>query len=109
DCIKEVGSKLQKITKSDVVITQGKEGMSVFEKNNFFHIPTKAKEVFDVSGAGDTVSAFIALGLTCNLPLRDAAELASCAASVVIRKSGTAVCSKRELLEEIKKENHILN
>jgi D-beta-D-heptose 7-phosphate kinase/D-beta-D-heptose 1-phosphate adenosyltransferase len=61
------------------------------------HIPAQAREVFDVTGAGDTVMATLSMALLCGLPLLDAARLANAAAGVVVGKVGTAVVSPEEL------------
>jgi D-beta-D-heptose 7-phosphate kinase/D-beta-D-heptose 1-phosphate adenosyltransferase len=62
------------------------------------HIPTVAREVFDVSGAGDTVIATLVLGLTAKADAVDAAEISNHAAGVVVGKVGTATCSTEELI-----------
>ena len=81
-----------------VVITRGPNGMTVLNKDGEVrHLPTAAQEVFDVSGAGDTVVAALALGLACGAPIEAAAELANRAAGVVVGKIGTATVSAAEL------------
>jgi len=65
------------------------------------HVPTRAREVFDLSGAGDTVIATCMLALAAGAPFDDAAELANYAAGVVVGKLGTATCSREELLAYI--------
>ena len=65
-------------------------------------IPTKAREVFDVSGAGDTVIAVSLMALASGASCYEAAELANYAAGVVVGKLGTAVCTKDELLKSLK-------
>jgi len=83
-----------------VLITRGEAGMSLFERGrDMVTIPTEAREVFDVTGAGDTVIATLALGLAAGLPYLDAARLANFAAGVVVGKVGTATVSGRELRE----------
>jgi rfaE bifunctional protein kinase chain/domain len=88
-----------------VLITRGNEGMLVFEKDkNPLEIPVVGSaESVDVSGAGDTVAATFGLGLACGASPEQAARLANCAASVVVMKSGTATCSKEELLKTVEK------
>lgn len=81
-----------------VLVTRGAHGMSLFEPSrDDFHVPAQAREVFDVTGAGDTVAGTIAmtLGVGGNLPV--ACRLASLAAAVVVGKVGTATCSLEEL------------
>lgn len=82
-----------------LVITLGAQGMFVAPRGHApFHVKTAAREVFDVSGAGDTAIATMLLALTAGANYCEAAELANCAAGVVVGKIGTATCSGRELL-----------
>ncbi len=84
-----------------ILITQGEAGMALLENGNpIITIPTMAKEVYDVTGAGDTVIATLALALACKVPLPDAAALANFAAGIVVGKVGTATASAHELLTE---------
>ncbi|MBU2600380.1 D-glycero-beta-D-manno-heptose-7-phosphate kinase [bacterium] len=84
------------------VITRGKEGMSIFEKEKTaIHIPTIAKEVYDVAGAGDTVVSVMALALALDLDFVNAAILANCAAGIVVGKTGTATVTPLELTANI--------
>ena len=83
-----------------LVITLGAQGMLVAPRGQSpFHVPTVAREVFDVSGAGDTVIATMLLALSAGADKTEAAELANCAAGVVVGKMGTATCSGPELIE----------
>lgn len=82
-----------------LLITRGENGMSLFETASETHIPTVAKEVFDVSGAGDTVIGTLALALASGANFREAAVLANFAAGVVVGKVGTATLSQEELHE----------
>ncbi len=85
-----------------VLITRGEAGMGLVERDgNTIIIPTVAREVFDVTGAGDTVIAALALGLAARLSYADAAALANYAAGIVVGKVGTATASQAELLEAI--------
>jgi D-beta-D-heptose 7-phosphate kinase/D-beta-D-heptose 1-phosphate adenosyltransferase len=73
-----------------LMVTRGPRGISLFTGHEpGLHIPTKAQEVFDVSGAGDTVIATLAAGVACGMTLAAAAELANAAAGVVVGKVGT--------------------
>ncbi len=86
-----------------VLITRGEAGMGLVEKTgNTITIPTVAREVFDVTGAGDTVIATLAMGLAAKLSYAEAATLANYAAGIVVGKVGTATASQDELLETIK-------
>lgn len=81
-----------------VLITRGELGMSLFDAEGAIsHIPTTAREVYDVTGAGDTVIATLTLALSAGFPLLDAANLANLAAGVVVGKVGTAPVSLDEL------------
>jgi D-glycero-beta-D-manno-heptose-7-phosphate kinase len=82
-----------------VLITRGEQGMSLFERGRRpVHIPTAAREVFDVTGAGDSVIATLALALCAGARLPEAAALANYAAGVVVGKLGTASATPGELL-----------
>ena len=82
-----------------VLITRGSGGMALLEGNTpLQRIPTVAREVFDVTGAGDTVAATLALGLAAGAAMREAAMLANHAAGIVVGKVGTATASVSELL-----------
>lgn len=83
---------------SSVLVTRGPHGMSVFEPGRgAVHIPAQAREVFDVTGAGDTVAATMTLALGVGADLPAACRLASLAAAIVVGKVGTATCSFEEL------------
>ncbi len=86
-----------------LLVTLGEQGMRLFEKNGrITHIPTVAQEVFDVSGAGDTVIATFTLALSCGASKLEAAHIANFAAGIVVGKLGTAVTTRKELLDRIK-------
>ncbi len=81
-----------------LLITLGEQGMMLFGKDEApLHIPTKARQVFDVSGAGDTAIALFTLSLTCGASAAEAAELANHASAVVVGKLGTATVTPEEL------------
>lgn len=85
-----------------VLITRGKDGMSLFENGGkLTHIPALAREVYDVTGAGDTVISVVSLALATGSKMLHASVLANSAASVVINKVGTATLTKEELLSRI--------
>lgn len=82
-----------------VLVTRGEEGMTLFtDGDEVTHIPTVAREVYDVTGAGDTVIATLTLALAAGASLVEAAVLANHAAGVVVGKVGTATVSREELL-----------
>ncbi len=83
-----------------VLITRGEAGMTIFEHDKPMKtIPTVAKEVFDVTGAGDTVIATLALSLAAKLSFSEAASLANFAAGIVVGKVGTATVRQEEILK----------
>jgi len=81
------------------LITRGKDGMSFVGGGDRYHIPAFAREVFDVSGAGDTVIACLAYGISAGVSVQDAVSLANFAAGVVVGHLGTAAITKDELVE----------
>jgi rfaE bifunctional protein kinase chain/domain len=81
-----------------LLVTRSEEGMSLFHADGALHEGAVAREVFDVSGAGDTVIATLAVMLACGASWPDAVHLANVAAGVVVGKLGTAVVSRAELL-----------
>jgi len=103
DQVEKAGHKiLEKISARYLILKRGEQGLSVFEKDRAaYHIPTHAKEVFDVTGAGDTVIATAALALLSGADIRQAAFLANTAAGVVVGKFGTASLSIGELAEAL--------
>ena len=102
--IDEVGIKLlRQLGVEGVLITMGEKGMSLYTKEGKIHIPALAMEVHDVTGAGDTVMASLALSLKAGASLKEAMEVASIAAAVVVRKLGTAQPTPKEMLELVDK------
>lgn len=86
-----------------ILVTLGEHGMKLFQKDGAItHIPTVAQEVFDVSGAGDTVIGTFTLGLSSGASMLEAAHIANYAAGIVVGKIGTAVTSRKELIERLK-------
>lgn len=82
-----------------LAVTRGDEGISLIEDNQEKHIPATAKQVFDVSGAGDTVISTLAAGLAHHLSPHDALQLANVAAGIVVGKVGTMPVNQAELLK----------
>jgi rfaE bifunctional protein kinase chain/domain len=81
-----------------VLVTQGKDGMTLFEKNGeISHIPTVAKKVFDVTGAGDTVISTFCLGLASGMDMKSAAVISNFAAGIVVGEVGTTTVKVDEL------------
>jgi D-beta-D-heptose 7-phosphate kinase/D-beta-D-heptose 1-phosphate adenosyltransferase len=86
-----------------ILFTLGEEGMAVANRDGSLErIAAKVREVFDVTGAGDTVVAALALALASGVALADAARMANAAAGVVVGKTGTAVCTAPELAEALR-------
>jgi D-beta-D-heptose 7-phosphate kinase/D-beta-D-heptose 1-phosphate adenosyltransferase len=83
-----------------VLITRGEHGMSLVDPSGEAHYPAVAREVADVTGAGDTVIATLALGLAAGASLAEAAQLANQAAGIVVRRFGPATVTPEELLAE---------
>jgi D-beta-D-heptose 7-phosphate kinase/D-beta-D-heptose 1-phosphate adenosyltransferase len=87
-----------------VLMSRGEEGMTLFRPGRAMqHFPTAAREVFDVTGAGDTVLASAALALAAGASFEEAAMLANRAAGIVVGKLGTATASAAELLADLKR------
>jgi D-glycero-beta-D-manno-heptose-7-phosphate kinase len=88
---------LRKISCDAVLITRGEHGMSLFRKDKAVHIPTVAKNVYDVTGAGDTVIATFALSYAAGADMEKAAVIANHAAGIVVGEVGTAVVTSDQL------------
>ncbi|MFH0828192.1 MAG: D-glycero-beta-D-manno-heptose-7-phosphate kinase [Candidatus Omnitrophota bacterium] len=104
--IKKAGyAVLKHLELESLLITLGEQGMWLFEQDSDNHISTVAQEVFDVSGAGDTVISAFTLGLCAGAEKLEAAHIANFAAGIVVGKVGTATATTEELLERITKNN----
>ncbi len=101
-----VGEKLlQRWNAKALLITLGEQGMMLFRQGHLpYHTPTRAQEIYDVSGAGDTAIALYTVGLVAGAAPEEAAELANHGAGIVVGKLGTATCLPEELLESF--ESH---
>jgi D-beta-D-heptose 7-phosphate kinase/D-beta-D-heptose 1-phosphate adenosyltransferase len=93
---------LSKLKSRNALVTLGDKGMCLFEKEKAYYIPTVAQEVYDVSGAGDTVIATYTLALACGAPAIVGAYLANFAAGIVVGKVGVAVVENAELRHRLK-------
>jgi len=104
--LNRVGKVLLKRLRCEVlVITRGEEGMALFEPNQEpYLVPTVAKEVYDVTGAGDTVIGTMALAMAAGVGVQDAASLANYAAGIVVGKVGTATVTREELVRAIQEK-----
>lgn len=96
---------LKKWETNYVLITLGEHGMMLFQQNDAPHyIPTRARQVFDVSGAGDTAIALFTLGLVCGATPIEAAEIANHGSAVVVSKLGTATVTRDELIASFRED-----
>ncbi len=85
-----------------LLITRSEEGMSLFSRGGeVVHIPTVAREVFDVSGAGDTVLATLAVGVASGLTMAESARLANIAAGIAVGKLGTSIVTPQEIIDTV--------
>ena len=84
-----------------IAVTRGEEGMSMITEDHIEHIPATARQVFDVSGAGDTVIATLAAAMAIGIPVSQALHLANIAAGIVVGKVGTAPVTRQELTEAL--------
>lgn len=103
---------VEKLELEKVIVTLGPDGMAMLDTKldgKLRIIPTAANEVFDVSGAGDTAIAAITSGLLAGATLEEAAWVGNCAAGVVVRKRGTALCSLEELKDYFQNLRKLMN
>lgn len=95
---------MKKLSLRSLLVTRGEQGMSLFEKDRITHIPTVARKVYDVTGAGDTVISAFTLAHVSGAGLEQAAVIANHAAGIVVAEVGTAVASPDELLNSFERE-----
>jgi rfaE bifunctional protein kinase chain/domain len=97
----ELTEKAQKLRRSldleALLLTRSEEGMTLYTEQDVMHVPTMAREVFDVSGAGDTVIASLAVMLGAGMGMNDAVSIANRAGGIVVGKLGTATVTQDEL------------
>ena len=99
---KAAAGLLSRLDLDALLITRSEAGMSLFrQQGEAVHIPTVAREVFDVTGAGDTVISVLSLGLACGLALPEAAWVANVAAGIAVGKLGTSTVSPQEIVAEV--------
>lgn len=100
DNMEKIGRELKnKLGLENLLLTRSEEGMSLFEGEEIINIPTYAKEVFDVTGAGDTVISVFTLASAAGISLNEAAKIANTAAGVVVGKMGTSTVTEEEIIE----------
>ena len=97
DMARRAESLRRKLALEALLVTRGEEGMTLFRAGRKLHIKTEAREVFDVSGAGDTVIATLAVMLAAAQSLEAAMRIANRAAGIVVGKFGTAVATYKEV------------
>ena len=96
-----VQARLQELNMDALLVTRGAEGLSLMDGAGFHHIPTSAREVFDVTGAGDTLLAAFSLAVAAGRSCREAAQLGNLAAGVAVGKAGAAVVYPFEVEREL--------
>lgn len=102
DNIIKMGKKIQKELKTEnMLITLGAQGMALFYENSIYHIKSTAKQVFDVTGAGDTVIAIMSLGIANTFNLIDTCLLATLGAGIVVEKVGSVCTNKEEIKQAL--------
>lgn len=102
DDIINAAKDLIKITKiQNILVTRGRDGMTLVSTTDVIHVPTRSLEVYDVSGAGDTVIATLTYATASGIPLKQAITLANIAAGIVVGKAGTAVLTKNEFISAL--------
>ena len=106
--VEKLGLELKEILSLQaLLVTRGEDGMSLLEDaEHVYHLPAQAREVYDVTGAGDTVIAVLATAYASGLSLHEATRLANRAAGLVVAKSGTATVSSEELQSSLHREAH---
>ena len=92
---------LEKTGAEHILITRGEEGMTLVEREGYLHLPTAAREVYDVTGAGDTVIATLSAALAAGADIQEAAYLANHAAGVVVGRVGTASATGEDILASL--------
>jgi rfaE bifunctional protein kinase chain/domain len=102
--LQEVGQIVKdRLEVAELIITLGKDGLAIFNENGSYEqVPTIAKEVYEVTGAGDTTIAAIAASLAAGATLHQAATIGNLCAGVAVAKLGTCLCSQTELVHAIK-------
>lgn len=102
--VEKIARKIKGLLQSNIIITRGASGMSVYNNGNFLHIPAQKKEVFDIAGAGDTTTAALALALASGASLEKAAQIANAAAGIAVSKRGTTAVPLKELIYDLQNQ-----
>ena len=94
---------LSRLKCGSILITRGEDGMSLFDREKVHHIPTVARHVYDVTGAGDTVISVFTLAFVSGATMLQAAKIANHAAGIVVGEVGTATTTTEDILKSLKK------
>ena len=107
DLVAKANKLAENLSLDALLVTRSEKGMTLLQKGvSELHLPAKAKEVYDVTGAGDTVISTLAVSLAAGAELSDACALANAAASIVVGKLGTSTVSVSELAEAVCEEKN---
>jgi D-beta-D-heptose 7-phosphate kinase/D-beta-D-heptose 1-phosphate adenosyltransferase len=102
----QAAARAQEMSGANILLTRSEKGMSFFPVDGTpFHLATVAQDVFDVSGAGDTVVAVLAAAIAADMPIRDGMRMANHAAGIVVSKLGTASVTREELAASLLAES----
>ncbi len=100
DGVIELGKKIREtLDLKNLLMTRSEKGMSLFQEHEIDHIPTFAKEVYDVTGAGDTVISVYTLAAAAGASYEEAAKIANTAAGIVVGRVGTSTVTKEEIID----------
>ena len=102
--LEKTGREISRMLNANILITRGEKGMTLFEASKITNIPTKAKEVYDVTGAGDTVVAALGLAMGAKASLKQAAIIANHAAGITVGKVGASTVSLKELKKSVEED-----
>jgi rfaE bifunctional protein kinase chain/domain len=100
DLTRKAGALMRKLKARALLVTRSEEGMTLYQPGSRLHVAAQAREVFDVSGAGDTVIATLGVMMARGASLEEAVRVANRAAGIVVGKFGTAVVHPEELFEQ---------
>jgi D-beta-D-heptose 7-phosphate kinase / D-beta-D-heptose 1-phosphate adenosyltransferase len=105
DCLLAAGqAMLPSLQMESMAVTLGEKGIAVLRPGSCRHFPAEVKQVYDVSGAGDTVIAVLALAMACGVEIETAAQVANVAAGIVVSKVGTVPVQRAEMLGDLSKQ-----
>lgn len=109
DKIVEMGTKVrEQFLINHLLVTRSEKGMTLITQDGYYHIPTVSKEVYDVSGAGDTVVSILAAFQSSSLSMLDIIKVANIAAGVVVAKLGTYAITKEDLISALNEKLYVI-